>query len=54
MQMHIDLSYNKEAEEKILKLKKFLAENGLAFYTLSERNLGNQQYLDINISIKLA
>jgi hypothetical protein len=43
-----------DVEQTLLKLKRFLAENGLGFYTLAERYEGKQKYVDIEISVKLS
>lgn len=43
-----------DIEQTLLKLKRFLAENGLGFFALAERYEGKQKYIDISISVKLS
>lgn len=45
---------NKQAEEDLHTLLSFLEDRGLAFYELKERSMGEQRYVDVMISIKLA
>jgi hypothetical protein len=40
--------------EKLDNLLVYLESKGLHFYELAERNMGEQRYIDVKVSIKLS
>jgi predicted phosphatase len=47
-------SLTPETEKKLDSLIVYLESQGLHFYDLAERNMGDQRYVDVKVSIKLS